>query len=66
MAGALLALWLALPRLAGLAAERWLDLPGVSGLAVRIESVTWREIRIASLRFRYELAAGDRACAEVP
>ena len=61
LAGALLALWLALPRLAGLAAERWLDLPGVSGLAVRIESVTWREIRIASLRFRYELAAGDRA-----
>jgi|GEM_PF-3822286 hypothetical protein len=36
---ALLLLWLALPRLLGMAAERWLAIPGLEGLQVEIDKV---------------------------
>ena len=56
----LLLLWLALPRLLGLAAERWLDIPGLENLHVDIENVGAGHARLREVRAVYTSAGGYR------
>ena len=56
----LLLLWLALPRLLGLAAERWLAIPGLEALHVVIEKVGGGHARVSELRAVYRSAGGHR------
>jgi hypothetical protein len=56
----LLALWLALPRLLGLAAERWLAVPGLQALRVDVESVGTGQGRLREVRADYLSAGGHR------
>lgn len=56
----LLLLWLALPRLLGLAAERWLDIPGLENLHVDIENVGAGHARLREVRAVYTSAGGHR------
>ena len=56
----LLLLWLALPRLLGLLAERWLDIPGVEAVHVDIEKVGTGRARLRDVRATYRSAAGHR------
>lgn len=53
-------LWLALPRLLGLAAERWLDIPGLEALHVDIEKVHAGQARLREIRAVYLSTGGHR------
>lgn len=55
---ALLLLWLALPRLLGLAAERWLDVPGLEAVAVDIESIGAGRAHLREVRAVYRSNGG--------
>ncbi len=57
---ALLLLWLALPRLLGMAAERWLAIPGLEGLQVEIDKVGAGHARLSEARAIYQSAGGHR------
>lgn len=57
---ALLLLWLALPRLLGLAAEHWLAVPGLEELQVDVEEVGGEHARLREVRAVYQSAGGDR------
>ena len=57
---ALLLLWLALPRLLGMAAERWLAIPGLEGLHVEIDKVGAGHARLSEARAIYQSAGGHR------
>lgn len=57
---ALLLVWLALPRLLGLAAERWLAIPGVESLRVDIAEITGGQLKLRELQGSYRSAGGDR------
>ena len=54
----LLLLWLALPRLLGLAAEHWLAIPGLEALHVDIETVGGGRAHVSELRAVYRSAGG--------
>lgn len=56
----LVLLWLALPRLLGMAAERWLAIPGVEALQVDIDEIGARRARLRELRVTYHRAGGER------
>lgn len=56
----LLALWLSLPRLLGLAAERWLAVPGLQALRVDVGSVGADQGRLREVRADYLSAGGHR------
>ena len=57
---ALVLLWLALPKLLGLAAERWLNIPGLQDLRVDIEQVDSGQARLRELSAVYYSPGGDR------
>ncbi len=57
---ALFLLWLALPRLLGLAAERWLDIPGLETALVDIENVGTGQARLREVRAVYRGSGGRR------
>lgn len=56
----LLLLWLALPRLLGLAAEHWLDIPGLEAVHVDIEKIDAGQARVREIRAVYLSAGGHR------
>ena len=56
----LLLIWLSLPRLLGLAAERWLQIPGVESLRVDIAEVDTGHLKLRKLNGVYRSAGGDR------
>lgn len=56
----LLLLWLALPRLLGMAAERWLAIPGLEGLHLEIDKVGTGHARLSEARAIYQSAGGHR------
>lgn len=56
----LLLIWLSLPRLLGLAAERWLQIPGVESLRVDIAEVDTGHLKLRKLSGVYRSAGGDR------
>ena len=55
---AFLLLWLALPRLLGLAAERWLAIPGLTALHVDIETIGAGHASLREVRAAYRSAGG--------
>ncbi|MBO3704044.1 MAG: YdbH domain-containing protein [Candidatus Accumulibacter sp.] len=57
---ALLVLWLALPRLLGMAAERWLTIPGLQALHVDVDQVGAEDARLREVRAVYQSPGGDR------
>ncbi|MEO8410924.1 MAG: hypothetical protein ABI478_10165, partial [Propionivibrio sp.] len=57
---ALFLLWLALPRLLGLAAERWLDIPGLEAVRVDIAQVGAGHARLREAHAVYQSAGGRR------
>ena len=57
---ALFLLWLALPRLLGLAAEHWLDIPGLETVRVDIENVSTGHARLREVRAVYRSSGGHR------
>ncbi len=57
---ALLLLWLALPRLLGLAAERWLNIPGLEAVHVEVKDVGAGHARVSELRGVYQSSGGHR------
>lgn len=57
---ALFLLWLALPRLLGLVAERWLDIPGLETVRVDIENVGTGHARLREVRAVYHSSGGHR------
>ena len=57
---ALMLVWLALPRLLGMAAERWLAIPGVESLRVDVAEVEASRLTLRELRGTYRGAGGDR------
>lgn len=57
---ALFLLWLALPRLLGLVAERWLNIPGLETVLVDIESVGSGKARLREVRAVYHSSGGHR------
>ncbi len=56
----LLLLWLALPRLLGLAAEHWLTIPGLEAVHIDIEQVGSGHARLREVRAVYQSAGGHR------
>jgi hypothetical protein len=56
----LLLLWLALPRLLGLAAEHWLDTPGLEALHIDIDEVGGEQMHLHEVRAVYLSAGGHR------
>ena len=56
----LLLLWLALPRLLGLAAEHWLAIPGLDALHVDIETVGGGHAHLHEVQAVYHTAGGHR------
>ena len=56
----LLLLWLALPRLLGLAAEHWLAIPGLEALHVDIETVGGGHAHLREVHAVYHSAGGHR------
>ena len=56
----LLLLWLALPRLLGLAAEHWLAIPGLEALHVDIETVGGGSAHLREVNADYHSAGGQR------
>jgi hypothetical protein len=56
----LLLLWLALPRLLGLAAEHWLDTPGLEALHIDIDEVGGGQMHLHEVRAVYLSAGGHR------
>lgn len=56
----LLLIWLSLPRLLGLAAERWLQIPGVESLRVDIAEVDTGHLKLRKLSGVYRSSGGDR------
>ena len=60
LALAALLVWLFLPRLIGLAAERWLNIPGLETIHVDIASVNSGQAHLREVRGVYHSAAGDR------
>ena len=56
----LLLLWLALPRLLGLAAEHWLAIPGLEALHVDIEKVGGGHAHLREVHAVYHTAGGHR------
>ena len=56
----LLLIWLSLPRLLGLAAERWLQIPGVESLRVDVAEVDTGHLKLRKLSGVYRSANGDR------
>jgi len=56
----LLLLWLALPRLLGLAAEHWLAIPGLEALHVDIETVGGGHAHLREVQAVYHTAGGHR------
>lgn len=57
---AALLVWLSLPRLIGLAAERWLDIPGLDAIHIDIATIDARQTRLREVRGVYRSAANDR------
>ncbi|HRI93490.1 MAG TPA: hypothetical protein PLS93_17835, partial [Accumulibacter sp.] len=57
---ALLVLWLALPRLLGMVAERWLTIPGLQALHVDVDQVGAEDARLREVRAVYQSPGGDR------
>lgn len=57
---ALFLLWLALPRLLGIAAERWIDVSGLQELHVDIERISTTQAHLRELRATYESPGGQR------
>ena len=57
---ALTLVWLALPRLLGMAAERWLAIPGVESLRVEVAEVGANRLTLRELRGTYRGTSGDR------
>jgi hypothetical protein len=57
---ALVVLWLALPRLLGMAAERWLTVPGLEALQVDVDRLGAEGARLREVRAVYQSAGGDR------
>jgi len=53
-------LWLVLPRLLGLAAERWLNIPGLEVLHVEVKDVGAGHARVSELRGVYQSSGGYR------
>ena len=53
-------LWLALPRLLGMAAERWLAIPGLEGLHVEVDKVGAGHARLSEARAIFQSASGHR------
>ena len=53
-------IWLSLPRLLGLAAERWLKIPGVESLRVDIAEVSTGHLKLRELQGMYQSTDGDR------
>lgn len=60
LAVVLAAVWLALPRLLGFAAERWLAIPGVAALRVDIGAIDARHASLHELAAIYTTPGGDR------
>ena len=60
LALAALLVWLFLPRLIGLAAERWLNIPDLETIHVDIASVNSGQAHLSEVRGVYHSAAGDR------
>ena len=52
-------IWLSLPRLLGLAAERWLQIPGVESLRVEIAEIGTGQLKLRKLSGVYRSAGGD-------
>lgn len=57
---AALLVWLSLPRLIGLAAERWLNIPGLDAIHVDIATIDARQAYLREVRGVYRSAANDR------
>ena len=57
---ALFLLWLALPRLLGLAAEHWLTIPGLETLHIDIEKVSAGHARLREVRAIYHSDGGHQ------
>ena len=57
---ALTLVWLALPRLLGMAAERWLAIPSVESLRVEVAEVGAGRLTLRQLRGTYRSAGGGR------
>ncbi len=57
---ALILLWLALPRLLGMAAERWLAVPGVNSLRVDVVEIGADRINLGELRGTYRAQSDAR------